>query len=150
MRKDFAFVGVQMVLFLLYTLDLWVVALDIPVIVKQIGAIVASVGVLVIVISMLQLNKNLSPFPTPKTDGELITTGLFSLIRHPIYTGIITMCLGYGIFQANSWKLLITLILYIFFYIKSTYEESMLITRFKDYNNYKLTTGRFLPAFKRK
>lgn len=33
------------------------------------------------------LGDNLTPFPVPKDDGELVTDGAYSYTRHPMYTG---------------------------------------------------------------
>lgn len=79
----------------------------------------AIVGFFTIVIAILQLNKKLTPFPTPLKDGTLINTGLYKLVRHPIYSGIILTAIGFGLFQESFWKIGVALILWILFYFKS-------------------------------
>jgi protein-S-isoprenylcysteine O-methyltransferase Ste14 len=144
--KDFFLVGIQLVLFVLYTVPVeW--SLEFFSWFKTIGWIVASVGLLIVVIALLQLNSNLSPFPTPKDNAVLIQNGLYAWVRHPIYTGVLLLFLGYGIYLASLYKLLITFLLWLLFYFKTQYEEVQLQRKFFEYKNYKRKTGRFLPKF---
>ena len=143
-RKDLLYVGSQGLLFLLY---LWrssfVFAL--PHSVSFASLIVALFGAGILLLAMLQLNKTLSPFPTPLVTGQLITTGLYKFVRHPIYTGIILMAFGFGMYTGSIWRLTIALLLYGLFIFKSKYEEQLLIEKYKDYAAYKKITGRFFP-----
>jgi protein-S-isoprenylcysteine O-methyltransferase Ste14 len=107
------------------------------------GAFVSISGFLIILLAILQLNKNLTPFPTPKENGELISTGLYKYIRHPIYTGIFLASIGIAFYTGSYWQLAIAIILLILFYFKSTYEESLLIQKYKDYEAYIKKTRRF-------
>ena len=59
-----------------------------------IGAVVAVGGLLFAVWARQQLGGNWSSAVTIKQDHELITTGPYALVRHPIYTGILTGFLG--------------------------------------------------------
>nr|WP_315147284.1 methyltransferase [uncultured Flavobacterium sp.] len=93
----------------------------------------------------MKLNKNLSPFPTPKNNVTLLENGLYKYARHPIYTGIILLVIGFSVYQNSWYKLLISLLLIILFYLKSTYEEERLEQKFPDYKNYKTKTRRFFP-----
>jgi protein-S-isoprenylcysteine O-methyltransferase Ste14 len=42
---------------------------------------------------------------------------------------------------------MITIALIVLFYFKSEYEESQLISKYRDYSEYKNNTGRFFPWF---
>ena len=75
---------------------------------------------------VIQLNKNLSPFPSPINGGELIDTGLYNYIRHPIYTSILSTLFGYGLYSASGYKILLTIALLVLFFYKSKYEEKKL------------------------
>ena len=91
----------------------------------------------------VQLNKNLTPFPTPKENGFLINTGLYKYVRHPIYSGIFLAAIGIAFYTSSYWQLVISFILLILFYYKSKYEESLLIETYKEYEEYKKVTRRF-------
>lgn len=143
--KDFLFVGIQFFLLAIFFIDLinfHLIGIDF---LKYPGLIISIVGFLIILIAILQLNKNLTPFPTPIDKGNLIETGLYKHIRHPIYTGIFLATLGIGLFNSSIWQLGISITLLILFYFKSNYEETMLIEKYKEYEAYKKSTGRFFP-----
>lgn len=145
--KDTIFVSVQFVLFIAYFVDIHFIPFKLTYPIYIISIIILVLGFLMVIISMLQLNKNLSPFPTPKLNSKLIKNGLFKYIRHPIYTGILLFTFGYGLYKTSSYKLIITLLLLILFYFKTKYEEELLINKFFDYKLYQKTAGRFLPKF---
>lgn len=144
--KDILFVSIQLLLFIIYTFNFkWSFAFSNPT--KFIGLILAIIGFLIVLSAILQLNKNLSPFPTPKNNSVLIQNGLYKFVRHPIYSGIILLFLGYGIYQDSIFKLLITFLLFILFYFKTNYEENQLQKKFPEYTLYKKKVGRFFIKF---
>ena len=145
--KDYLFVAVQFILFAIYLLNVSLFPFQTPKYISYSGLTLSGLGILIGALALLQLNNNLSPFPSPKTNSELIKTGLYKFIRHPIYTGILLMLFGYGIFQGSSYKIGITLMLHILFYLKSSYEEVKLEAKYPGYSEYKKTSGRFLPRF---
>jgi len=147
-KKDILYVSIQLILFVCFTFNGYhFIELEWLLLINRIGLIVAIIGVITILIAMLQLNKNLSPFPSPKEEGELISTGLYKLIRHPIYTGIILGALGYGVYKESIVKIVIGLLLYVLFQFKARYEESLLKHKFPNYEKYLLETERFFPNF---
>ena len=141
--KDLLFVGTQIMLFAVYLIPIEFHQLLIADLLKSIGLIVAIAGLGVIGLAIVQLNDNLTPFPTPKEKGVLDQTGLYKYIRHPIYTGIILFALGWGVFGESIWKISIGMLLWVLFYFKSSYEETLLMNKFEAYKAYRETTGRF-------
>ncbi|MBX9806617.1 MAG: DUF1295 domain-containing protein [Flavobacteriaceae bacterium] len=91
--KDYLFVIIQFILFFVYIFDLnWPMKLSFDM--QKAGLWIAILGGLIIILALLQLNKNLSPFPTPKDKSVLLQNGLYKYMRHPIYTGIILLFSG--------------------------------------------------------
>lgn len=143
--KDQILVSIQFLLFLVFTVNIdWSLGLYSPLI-KNCGRIISLLGIIVVLIPILQLNKNLSPFPTPKNNAVLLQNGLFKLVRHPIYSGIILVVVGYSIYQNSLYKGLISLLLLTLFHFKTKYEEQKLSEKFPNYQSYKLKTGKFFP-----
>lgn len=142
--KDYFFVGIQFLLFAIYLFNFELFKFKLSVSLSILFLIITIIGFLIIVIAILQLNKNLSPFPTPKSNSELIQTGLYKYMRHPIYTGILIMFFSYALYVNSSFKLIIAFILFILFYFKSSYEEERLQKIFPKYQLYKKSTRRFL------
>ena len=77
---------------------------------------------------------------------ELVDTGVFRYIRHPLYASLI--CLSWGILLKNitPWLLVITLFCTLMFYITSRYDEKECIAYFGDkYSDYMTHTRMFIP-----
>lgn len=145
--KDIFFVSIQLLLFIAFVLPIVVYSFQLNNIFKYAAFAIAMIGLLIIALAILQLNKNLTPFPTPKVSGTLVQTGLYKFVRHPIYSGIILTTLGFGFFEGNFFKITIGFSLWILFYFKSKYEETLLANQFANYKEYKKITGRFFPFF---
>jgi protein-S-isoprenylcysteine O-methyltransferase Ste14 len=114
-------------------------------IVKIIATIIKWIGLAMVSIGILQLNKNLTPFPTPRKGSQLIQNGLFKYVRHPIYTGIILVSFSMATYNGSVWQFIVSFLMLILFYFKSSYEEEQLAKMFSEYSNYKCEAGRFLP-----
>ena len=100
-------------------------------------------GMLCVVITLYQLRHQFSPFPSPRKNSSLIDFGIFRYSRHPIYFGILLLFLSLSILFQDVYKLVLTAVLYLFFYWKSTFEENLLIARFPKYKSYRKKTSRF-------
>lgn len=142
-RLDIMYVSIQFILLAIFFVPIIPTSFQLISFVKYIGAIISLLGFVVILVTILQLNRNLTPFPTPKESGERINTGLYKFVRHPIYSGIFLGLFGIFLYTGSYWQLGIAIALLILFYFKSKYEESMLVEKFKDYGAYKKGTHRF-------
>lgn len=147
--KDYILVGVQTVIFLLYIFDLPILQLSFPLFIRNTALVVAILGLLIVLVAILQLNKNLSPFPSPKTNSKLVQNGLYKYVRHPVYSGILIGLGGLAIYSLSGYRFILTLGLYILFDVKSIYEEKLLMKKFPKYVAYRKETGRFLPKNKK-
>lgn len=145
--KDILFVVLQLALFFLFSFDIHAWRIYFPVFMFWIGVGSLVVGAFIVIVSVLQLNVSLSPFPSPLPKSKLIVSGIYKYIRHPIYTGIFMGFIGFSIIADSGYKLLISAILLLLFYFKSIYEEKRLMLVFPDYDLYRQKTGRFFPRF---
>lgn len=143
-KKDYVFVSIQLLLFVAYIFPFKIIILNINAWIKHSGLALIVFGLILGVIALLQINTKISPFPTPTLQSKLLTTGAFSIGRHPIYTGILTITLGYAVYSESLFKILIFLLLLFLFFFKSKYEEQLLIQKFPEYSAYKLKTRRFI------
>ena len=143
--KDLVFVSIQLLLFVAFVFPVVDLSFQSNYIFRYAAFAIAIIGLLVITIAILQLNKNLTPFPTPKEGGTLIQTGLYKFVRHPVYSGIILTALGFGFYGGSFCKIAIGFALWMLFYFKSKYEEQLLCNQFSDYKEYQKNTGRFFP-----
>lgn len=116
------------------------------------NAIIAGVGFIVYVGGLglavwarVHLGKNWGMPMTKKQDPELVTTGPYRFIRHPIYTGILAAVLGSAL--ATTLYLLIALaVLAVYFIYSALVEEKIMLREFpKQYPGYKKKTKMLLP-----
>ncbi len=143
--KDISYVSIQILLFIAYVFDVKILPFKTFKWISMLGIVLCVLGVAISVISVLQLNKNLSPFPVPKPNSKLIINGVYRYVRHPIYSGIILMTFGYGLYSSSTYKIGISVLLCALFSLKSSYEEQQLMYKFPEYQDYKAITGRFFP-----
>lgn len=146
--KDYTYVLLQALLIGAFFVPTpWRVELPLPA-PGILSSLLIGVGAAIIIFGFLHLRTNLTPFPTPKQKSHLVTSGIFSLVRHPIYTGLFLLFAGMALRDESLYKLIIAALLLLIFYIKSNYEEKQLSQRFPQYEKYKARTGRFIPRLR--
>lgn len=136
-KKDYLFVGIQLFLFVAFIIPIDFGKIELQYFGKLVALFIGLLGFGMIILAMMQLNTNLTPFPTPKADGNLVQTGLYKFMRHPIYTGIILFFFGLSLYYESIWKISVSILLVILFYFKSEYEEQILAKKYVDYEAYK-------------
>ena len=113
-----------------------------------VGVAVMALGAIILVTSFVRLGKSLTANPVPKDDGVLVTSGLYGRVRHPIYFGLLVLCLGV-VLDAGWWpQIVIALMLYFLLNIKAQFEEDLLRQKYPEYKAYALKTPRFFPRIK--
>jgi len=66
-----------------------------------VGAVLALAGVGFAVWAGRTMGRSLTPFPKPVEAG-LVTHGPFAIVRHPIYTGGLSLFVGYSLFAGPA------------------------------------------------
>ena len=98
--------------------------------------------------ALLIMGGSFSVFPHPSSTSTLLESGPYKKIRHPMYTAVLLTFTGIALFTHSIPRLLITGLLLILFFVKSKYEETLLIEKFSGYTDYRKRTGRFLPQLR--
>jgi protein-S-isoprenylcysteine O-methyltransferase Ste14 len=85
-------------------------------------------------------------FGETREEPRVITTGVFSIVRHPIYFGSILLYLGFILLSLSLLSVLIWFIIIAFYYIISRHEEKLLTQRFGlAYEEYKKKVPMLFP-----
>lgn len=103
------------------------------------------VAAVFLVKGLLDLGQNLTPLPYPKADGELIQSGIYGVVRHPLYSGIILAAKAYAIGQLSLSHLAATFVLFLFFNFKAKREENWLSEKFATYSDYQQRVKKLIP-----
>ncbi len=103
------------------------------------------IGALLFLLGGVELGANLTPLPHPKDDGKLVTSGIYGIVRHPIYSGVIFLAIAYSCWRWSVTHLIGAVLLLLFFDIKARKEESWLKNKFPDYDFYKLQVKKLIP-----
>ena len=115
---------------------------------EWLGVFLTAAGIGVAFWARWHLGTNWSGVVTLKEGHELIRTGPYRSIRHPIYTGILLGLLGTAITFGAVRGLFAMAIVWLSFYIKARREESFLTQEFgPNFAEHKQHTGMFLPRF---
>jgi protein-S-isoprenylcysteine O-methyltransferase Ste14 len=113
---------------------------------EWIGVAMTAAGVAIAIWARWHLGSNWSGIVTLKEGHELIRTGPYRAIRHPIYTGILLGLLGTAVTIGEVRGLIAVAIGWLSFYFKARREESFLAEEFGPaFAEHQRHTGMFLP-----
>jgi protein-S-isoprenylcysteine O-methyltransferase Ste14 len=110
------------------------------------GAVVCVFGLLVTMWSRRTLGGNWSSEVAFKQNHELVKTGPYRFARHPIYTGLLLMCLGTAVHAGNLHSWLGLPLLGAGFWIKLKQEEAIILQHFPgEYSAYQKQVKALVP-----
>ena len=103
------------------------------------GFVLAALGLGLVIWSARLLGRSFTPFPKPPPEGELVQTGPFGIVRHPIYVGGVLFAAGLSL-VFSIYGLVPTGVLAVFWFFKARVEERHLSERFPQYAEYRQRT----------
>ena len=114
-----------------------------------IGSILNWVGIGLAIWARYHLAEYWSARITIKQDHQLIRTGPYARLRHPIYSGIILAAIGSAV-VIDQWRCVLGVCLVLIGYcIKARKEETMLTQQFGDaFREHQKQTGFLIPRFR--
>lgn len=102
-------------------------------------------GSAILLIGAGSLGRGLTVSPLPNQRAQLRTQGLYALVRHPIYSGVIALSVARTLHSRDRRQAALTALLILLFEAKSSFEEHALRQRFAEYPAYAAATPRFFP-----
>jgi protein-S-isoprenylcysteine O-methyltransferase Ste14 len=110
-----------------------------------IGLALFGLGLAFAIWARLHIGRNWGTPMSQKAEPELVTSGPYHLVRHPIYSGILCAAIGTGVALNWSW-LIAAAIAGVYFVYSATVEERYLTSEFPDaYPAYRRATKMLVP-----
>jgi protein-S-isoprenylcysteine O-methyltransferase Ste14 len=114
-------------------------------IIGAVGAVVFACGLALAIWARVHLGRNWGMPMTQKQEPELVTSGPYRLVRHPIYSGLLAGLLGTAL-ATNLIGLILTAVLGAYFYYSASVEEKNLTAMFPSaYPAYRTRTKMLIP-----
>jgi protein-S-isoprenylcysteine O-methyltransferase Ste14 len=102
-------------------------------------------GLILFLKGLLDLGTSLTPLPHPREDGHLVQSGIYGVVRHPVYSGVVFVAIAWAIYQVSLSHLIAALLLGIFFDAKASQEERWLVQIYPGYEEYRQRVKKLLP-----
>jgi protein-S-isoprenylcysteine O-methyltransferase Ste14 len=116
--------------------------------IDALGIALTAVGVTFAIWARLYIGENWSSAAAVKVNHELIRTGPYAWVRHPIYSGLLLAAIGTSLVRDEVRGLLALPIVWFGFWIKSRIEEQFMLKTFGPaYAEYSRSTGALIPKF---
>jgi len=110
------------------------------------AAVLCVIGLAFAIWARVTLGRNWSGVVTLKEEHELVERGPYRFVRHPIYTGILTMFFATALAQGHLSGFVGTLLMFASFWIKLGREEELMLQQFPErYQAYQQHAKRIIP-----
>ena len=112
------------------------------------GTMLIAIGLVLLFTGFRGLGKSLTANPVPNSDGVLVTTGIYSIVRHPIYLGLLIITLGLVISSGVWEQIIVWAALAVLLNYKMRWEEVLLSAKYKGYAEYMNKVPGLVPGIK--
>ena len=113
------------------------------------GVVTTAAGIALAIWARFHIGQNWSGTPTVKVGHELIRTGPYAWVRHPIYSGLLLAALGTAIGKAQLRGFVGLVIIAVGLWIKTRIEERFMSKTFgSEYDEYRRSTGALVPRLR--
>ncbi|MGE3856364.1 MAG: isoprenylcysteine carboxylmethyltransferase family protein [Dehalococcoidia bacterium] len=109
-----------------------------------IGAIALGSALMALASSLL--GRRLRAHPAPHEDAVLRTDGIYGVVRHPIYLGVLSCAAGAVLIARTPRAAAAFAALSALLHVKSGYEERLLTEHFPDYPAYAARVSKLVPG----
>jgi protein-S-isoprenylcysteine O-methyltransferase Ste14 len=116
--------------------------------IRWLGVVIGAFSVIGIYWLFSSIGSGITATSATRQKHQLVTSGPYRWVRHPLYTIASSMFIGFGMMADNWFIALLGIIAFIGMAIRTPKEEANLIEKFGDeYREYMTRTGRFWPKF---
>jgi protein-S-isoprenylcysteine O-methyltransferase Ste14 len=97
----------------------------------------------------IALRRSFRVHPRPRADGYLVETGVYAVLRHPMYLAVLLVCAASWLRWPSTPLAVIVAVNVAFYFAKSRYEERLLRAHYPDYARYQARTWGIVPLGRR-
>ncbi|MDE1925112.1 MAG: isoprenylcysteine carboxylmethyltransferase family protein [Patescibacteria group bacterium] len=113
--------------------------------ISGIGLACCAAGIALAIWARVYLGRNWGMPMSVKESPELVTTGPYAYVRHPIYTGVLLAIFG-TILTSGAWWIVLLMATGVYFIYSATQEEKIMLKEFPgEYPAYKKRTKMLIP-----
>jgi protein-S-isoprenylcysteine O-methyltransferase Ste14 len=112
------------------------------------GTVLIAIGLVLLFAGFRGLGKSLTANPVPNEDGVLVTKGIYSIVRHPIYLGLLIITLGLVVSSGVWAQIIVWIALAVLLVYKMRWEEVLLTAKYKGYADYMTKVPALIPGLK--
>lgn len=110
-----------------------------------IGAVVFASGIALAIWARVSLGRNWGMPMSQKLEPELVTTGPYRFVRHPIYSGLLAALLGTALVTNLIGLAIVAILLAYFYYCAAVEEKNLAATFATAYPAYRARTKMLIP-----
>jgi protein-S-isoprenylcysteine O-methyltransferase Ste14 len=113
-----------------------------------VGAVLCGAGLLLLLSAFPSIGRVIQIAPEPRANGQLVTTGIYSRFRHPIYTAIVILVIGLFLRNPTIPVAVAAALVIVFLIFKVRFEEQLLRGRHPEYAAYERRAWGLFPGFR--
>lgn len=112
------------------------------------AGIAIGTGAAIAVAGIRELGADLTPMPIPRDGSRLRTDGVYAVVRHPVYTGVMAASAVRGLTAGGRSRPVAAAALCALLVVKTGWEERQMRSRFPEYAGYARRTPRYVPRLR--
>jgi protein-S-isoprenylcysteine O-methyltransferase Ste14 len=109
------------------------------------GLVIAGAALAILGVTELHGGGALTPVPRPRSGAELVTSGPYAVVRHPIYGGLVLVAFGLALDRPWLGSIVAAVLLALVLELKRRREEVWLAARYEGYDSYRRRTRALIP-----
>jgi protein-S-isoprenylcysteine O-methyltransferase Ste14 len=113
------------------------------------AALLAILAILILIRAFRELGSALTPLPESKEGADLVTSGIYSQVRHPIYSALFILALAAYLWKQSGSVLIASLLLTALLLYKARYEDQILRRKFPESIAFQKSIPAFFPKLRK-
>lgn len=152
-KRSIVATGTMTLFFLVYFVVIWtragafeIAQTPLAKTIRVVGTILVALGSFMNILGRLSLKDNWADHVKIYRDQTLVESGIYKVVRHPLYSSLMVMLYGGSLAYTNWLSAALTTFIFIpFMTYRAKQEEKLLMQEFERYSDYRKRVGMFFP-----